>query len=237
MLCPQPFATGTIPAFMATDLLFRSSWLKALMLLLIPGNHRPIDESRESLARLSLAYMRQPNRTPEEIYNTLTAIIADCPRWSPKLINTTHIPLKTIATRLASSMEHRNPTPHRNLESEMRLWLTARPVTAETLRSLDADYPEGLKVQRHQQMQKGKKLGAIWTKGEAQLVAKAALPNLSVDHYVTKKRKAKGISRAKRGPNKAKGNDADERGGSDTKTEGSRSHSACKAITGEQHNQ
>ena len=60
MLCPQPFATRTVSAFMATVLLFRSSWLKALLLLLGLGNLRPINENRESVARLSLAYMPHP---------------------------------------------------------------------------------------------------------------------------------------------------------------------------------
>ena len=67
MLCPQPFAKGTVPAFMETDLPFRSSRLNALMLPLGPGNLTSIDESRESLARLGLAYMPHHNRTPEEI--------------------------------------------------------------------------------------------------------------------------------------------------------------------------
>ena len=148
MLCRQPFATGTVPALMATNLPSRSTWLKALMLLLGPGKLRPIDESRESLARLGLAYMPHPNRTPEEIYNTLTAIIVDCSRWCPRLINTTLIPIKTMATRLATSTEDRDPTPHRNHETEMRMWLTARPVTTETLRSMDAEYLEALKLPR-----------------------------------------------------------------------------------------
>ena len=82
MLCPQPFATATVPAFIATDLPFRTFLLKALMLLLGPGSRRPIDESKESLARPGPAYMPHANRTPEDIYNTLTAIIADCPCWS-----------------------------------------------------------------------------------------------------------------------------------------------------------
>ena len=168
MLCRQPFATGTVPAFMATDLRFISSWLRALMLLLGPGNLRPIDNSGESLARLGLPYMPHPDRTPEKMVNTLTAIIADCPRWSPKLINKSRFPINTMATRLATSMEDRDPTPHRNLKNEMRLWPTARPVTTETLRSMDAEYLEG------QQKQKGKKLEAIGTKEEAKLVTKAA---------------------------------------------------------------
>ena len=61
-----------------------------------PGNLRPIDGSRESLARLGLEYLLHPNRTPAEIYNTLTGIIADCSRWSRKLINTTCLPSKPL---------------------------------------------------------------------------------------------------------------------------------------------
>ena len=129
MLCPRPFATGSAPAFMATDLPFASSWMKALVLPLGPGNLSPVDECTESLGGLSLAYRRHPNRTPEEIYSTLTAILADCPRCSPKLINMTSIPIKTMVIRSAPSMEDRHHTPHRNLETKMRMWLTARPVT------------------------------------------------------------------------------------------------------------
>ena len=194
-----------IPAFMATDLPFRSSWLKALMLLLGPGNLRPSDESRKSVARFGLAYMPHPNSP-----NTLTAIIADCPLWSPKLINTTRLPIRTMATLLATSTEDRDPTPHRNLETEMRMCLTARPVTAGTLRSMDTEYREGLKVQRHQQMQKAKTLEAIRTKEEIKLVAKAASLNLSVEQYLTKTRKAEGMSSPEKRPKKAKGNDVDD---------------------------
>ena len=121
----------------------------------------------------------------------------------------TRISIKTMATHLASSMENRNPTPHRNLESKMRTWQTARSVTTEVLRSMDAEYLEGLKVRRHEQKQKTKKLEAIRTKEEAKLVAKAAVLNLSVDQCVTTKRKGKGISSSKKCPKKAKGNDAD----------------------------
>ena len=104
MLCPQPFATGTVPAFMAPHLRFRSCWLKVVMLLLGPGSLRPISETMERLARLNVANIPHLNRTSEDIYHALTAITADCPRWSPKLINTTRIPINTMATRSASSL-------------------------------------------------------------------------------------------------------------------------------------
>ena len=51
-----------------------------------------------------------------------------------------------MATRLTTSMEDRDPKPHCNLGTEMRMQFTAIPVTAETLRSMDAEYLEGLKV-------------------------------------------------------------------------------------------
>ena len=109
------------------------------------------------------------------------------------------------------------------------MWLTARPVTTETLRSMDAEYLGGLKMQRHQQKQKAQKLEIIVTNVEAKLVARAASLNLSVEQYVTKKRKAEGISSPKKGPNKAKGNDVDDPTPSPSP---SRSHSARTAIMG-----
>ena len=42
------------------------------------------------------------------------------------------------------------------------------------------------------------------------MVAKAASLNLSVEQYVTKKRKAEGISSPKKSPKKAKGNDMED---------------------------
>ena len=55
-------------------------------------------------------------------------------------------------------MEDRDPTPHRDLETKIRMCFTARRVTREMLRSMDAEYLEGLKVHRYQQKQKSKKL-------------------------------------------------------------------------------
>ena len=57
----------------------------------------------------------------------------------------------------------------------IRMLYTAKPVTTETPRSMDADYMGGLKVQRHQQMQIAKNVEAVRTKEEAKLVAKAQL--------------------------------------------------------------
>ena len=114
-----------------------------------------------------------------------------------------------METRLTTIMEDRDPTPHRNLETEMQMWLTARPVTTKTLQSMDAEYLKGLKVERHQQKQKSEKLGAITTE-EAKLVGRAASLNLSVEQYVTKKLKAEGISSPKESPKNAKGNDMDD---------------------------
>ena len=50
------------------------------------------------------------------------------------------------------------------------MWL----MTTETLCSIDAEYLEALKVQRHQHKLKAEKLEAIRTKEEAKLVPKAA---------------------------------------------------------------
>ena len=50
----------------------------------------------------------------------------------------------------------------------------------------------------------------IRTKEEAKLVAKTASLNLSVEQYMTKKRKAEGISSPTKSPKKAKDNDVDD---------------------------
>ena len=140
----------------------------------------------------------------------MTAITADCPRWSPKFINTTCIPIKTMATCWPPVW--RTAIPHHTGTSseKMRIWLTARPVTTGALRSMHAESLEGLKVQMHQQKQKTKKLEAIKRKEEAKLFAKAASLNLSTQQYVIKKRKAEGISSPKKSPKKAKRKDFDD---------------------------
>ena len=124
MVSPWACAVSTVPLFMATDTPFWS-WLKAVMLMLRLGNLPCIDKNGDSVARLGLAYMPHSNRTLEDIYNALGAIITDCPRWSPKLIDTVGIPITTMPMRLASAMDDRDPTSQRKVEIAMKMWCTA----------------------------------------------------------------------------------------------------------------
>ena len=62
----------------------------------------------------------------------------------------------------------------------------------------------------HHQKQKVKKPEAIWTKEETKLVAVAASIDLSLEQYVTNKRKVEGISSPRNSPKMANVKDADD---------------------------